>query len=87
MPGFAESFWTPDYISGLEVLYGKLQQGVSENQQIITIATMRATAEELYGSKLEEVAPAVDRVTSGFTKDEGASVRKVRASDGKLAEF
>jgi hypothetical protein len=80
MPEFADSFWTPDYLTGLEVLYGKLQQGVVENQQILTIASMRAAAEETYGSKMEDIAPAVDRFTNGFLKDEGASVRKVGAS-------
>lgn len=77
MPGFADSFWTPDYASGLGVLYGKLQQGISENHQILTIANMRADAEQAYASKIGDIAPAVDRVTTGFDKDEGASVRKV----------
>lgn len=77
MPGFADSFWTPDYATGLGVLYGKLQQGIAENQQILTIASMRADAEEAYASKIGDIAPAVDRITNGFTKDEGASVRKV----------
>jgi hypothetical protein len=78
MPGFADSFWTPDYATGLGVLYGKLQQGVAENKQILTIASMRADAEELYGYRLGEIAPTVDRITTGFGKDDGASVRKVR---------
>ncbi|GAB1211989.1 hypothetical protein ATERTT37_001115 [Aspergillus terreus] len=76
MPGFADSFWTPDYATGLGVLYGKLQQGVAENKQILTIASMRADAEELYGYRLGEIAPTVDRITTGFGKDDGASVRK-----------
>ncbi|PYH78906.1 hypothetical protein BO82DRAFT_290141 [Aspergillus uvarum CBS 121591] len=77
MPGFADSFWTPDYATGLGVLYGKLQQGAVENKQILTIASMRADAEDMYGSKLGDIAPAVDRVTpTGFAKDDGASVRK-----------
>ncbi|PYI10578.1 hypothetical protein BO78DRAFT_204913 [Aspergillus sclerotiicarbonarius CBS 121057] len=77
MPGFADSFWTPDYATGLGVLYGKLQQGAVENKQIITIASMRADAEEQYGLKLGDIAPTVDRVTTtGFGKDDGASVRK-----------
>lgn len=39
---------------------------------------MRAEAEEVYGSKLAEIGPAVDKIQGGFTKDDGASVRKVR---------
>ncbi|KAB8255306.1 hypothetical protein BDV32DRAFT_113957 [Aspergillus pseudonomiae] len=77
MSGFAASFWTPDYATGLGVLYGKLQQGVVENKQIITIASMRADAEDQYGARLGDIAPAVDRLTgAGFAKDDGASVRK-----------
>lgn len=79
MPGFSDSFWTPDYATGLGVLYGKLQQGVVENKQILTIASMRADAEEQYGLRMGEIAPSVDRMTAaGFGKDDGASVRKVR---------
>lgn len=78
MPGFSDSFWTPDYATGLGVLYGKLQQGVVENRQILTIASMRADAEEQYGLRMGDIAPSVDRMTAaGFGKDDGASVRKV----------
>ncbi|KXG47650.1 Fps/Fes/Fer/CIP4 homology [Penicillium griseofulvum] len=77
MPGFSDSFWTPDYASGLGVLYGKLQQGVVENKQILAIASMRAEAEEQYGLRMGDIAPSVDRMTAmGFGKDDGASVRK-----------
>lgn len=77
MPAFSDSFWTPDYAMGLGVLYGKLQQGVVENKQILTIASIRADAEEQYGSRMGDIAPSVDRMTTGFGKDDGASVRKV----------
>jgi hypothetical protein len=62
---------------GLGVLFGKLQQGVIENRQVLTIARMRAEAEEAYGQKLGDIAPAVDRVQGGFSRDDGASTRKV----------
>lgn len=78
MPGFADSFWSADYASGLSVLFSKLQQGIVENQQIITIARLRADAEAQYSNKLGDIAPAIDRMTSGFNRDDGASVRKVR---------
>ncbi|KAJ5729294.1 uncharacterized protein N7483_003802 [Penicillium malachiteum] len=74
MPGFADSFWTPDYATGLGVLYGKLQQGVVENKQILAIASMRADAEEQYGLRMGDIAPSVDRLSAaGFGKDDGAS--------------
>ena len=76
MPGFADSFWSQDYAAGLGVLFGKLQQGVIENQQVLTIAKMRAEAEEMYGRRLGEIAPTTDKMTGGFGKDDGASLRK-----------
>ncbi|KAF2876808.1 Rho-GTPase-activating protein 8 [Massariosphaeria phaeospora] len=74
--GFAGSFWSGDYAGGLGVLFGKLQQGVQENQQILTVARMRADAEELYGNSLGGIGPATERISGGFSRDEGASVRK-----------
>lgn len=86
MPGFAESFWTPDYASGLGVLFTKLQQGIVENQQILAIAKLRADAEQQYSAKLGDIAPAVDRMTAnGFGRDDGASVRK--AYEGVRSEM
>lgn len=79
MPGFADSFWSNDYAGGLGVLFGKLQQGVVENQQVLTIAKMRAEAEEQYGRRLADIVPTTDKMTGGFTRDDGASLRKVLA--------
>ena len=63
--------------AGLGVLFGKLQQGIQENQQVLTVARMRADAEEIYGNSLGTISPASERITGGFSRDEGASVRKV----------
>jgi hypothetical protein len=63
---------------GLGVLFGKLQQGVQENQQMVTLARMRADAEEMYANSLSSITPATERIGGGFSRDEGASVRKVR---------
>lgn len=59
-------------------MFGKLQQGAVENRQILTIARMRSDAEDVYGQKLGDITPATDRMTGGFARDDGASVRKVR---------
>ncbi|KAI1468466.1 uncharacterized protein F4812DRAFT_426946 [Daldinia caldariorum] len=85
MPGFVDSFWSTDYAAGLGVLFTKLQQGVEENKQVLTIARMRAEAEEVYGQRLGDIAPAADKITGGFSRDDGASVRK--AYDGVRAEM
>lgn len=67
------------------MLFGKLQQGVQENQQMLTIARMRAEAEDLYGMKLGEIGSATDRLNGGFSRDDGASVKK--AYDGVRTEM
>jgi hypothetical protein len=58
---------------------------VQENQQMLTVARMRADAEEVYGNSLSAITPSTDRIGGGFTRDDGASVRKVRpgVSPGK----
>ncbi|KAF2405357.1 RhoGAP and Fes/CIP4 domain-containing protein [Trichodelitschia bisporula] len=85
MSSFSNSFWSNDYAGGLGVLFGKLQQGVQENQQVLTICRMRADAEDLYGQKLDDITPATDRIAGGFSRDDGASVRK--AYEGMRTEM
>ncbi|TAQ84074.1 hypothetical protein B7494_g7602 [Chlorociboria aeruginascens] len=85
MPTFADSFWSADYAGGLGVLFGKLQQGIAENEQVLTIARMRAEAEDAYGIRLGDIGPATDKITGGFSRDDGASVRK--AYDGVRTEM
>ena len=46
---------------------------------------MRAEAEEAYGIRLGDIAPAADKIAGGFSKDDGASVRK--AYDGVRTEM
>lgn len=48
-----------------------------ENRQILTLARLRAEAEDVYGQRLADIAPAADRVSGGFSRDDGATVRKV----------
>lgn len=60
------------------MLFGKLQQGVQENDQILTVARMRADAEDLYGNKLGDIEASTNRIGGGFQRDDGASVKKVR---------
>src|ERR1700712_4830569 len=46
---------------------------------------MRSEAEELYSQRLGDMAPAADRINGGFSRDDGASVRK--AYDGVRTEM
>lgn len=50
---------------------------MAENDQILMIARMRAEAEDVYGMRLGEIGAATDRIPAGFSRDDGASVRKV----------
>lgn len=77
MPSFADSFWSADYAGGLGVLFGKLQQGIVENEQLLTTARIRAEAEEQYGRRLADVQSTTDRMSGGFQRDDGASLKKV----------
>lgn len=58
------------------MLFQKLNQGLAENQQILTVARMRAEAEELYSQRLGEIDYATNRIQNGFQRDDGASVKK-----------
>lgn len=66
------------------MLFGKLQQGVRENEQFLTIARLRADAEDLYGQHIGDIIPETDKVQNGFQRDEGASVKKVGAYRGSV---
>ena len=38
---------------------------------------MRADAEDAYGLRMSDIGPAADRLSGGFARDDGASVKKV----------
>lgn len=75
----------PFYL-GLGVLFTKLQQGVQENEQILTVARMRAEAEDTYGQKLGDIEAATNKIEGGFQRDDGASVKKVWTSGRNALE-
>ncbi|KAH9066772.1 hypothetical protein EDB87DRAFT_1678620 [Lactarius vividus] len=69
---FSNSFWTQDYRKGLEVLYDKLEQGASENTEILAFIRARAQAEDDIGVALASIT----KTTSGtaFGADDGATL-------------
>ncbi|EJD48326.1 hypothetical protein AURDEDRAFT_61186 [Auricularia subglabra TFB-10046 SS5] len=67
---FANSFWSQDYRKGLQVLYGKLEQGIDESAEIVSFIRTRAAAERTLGQALAMPGPP-DR---GFGADDGASL-------------
>lgn len=76
---FANSFWSPDYLTGLGVLFDKLDQGVAENAQVVSFITARINLESAYASHLQTAALDNDSsktATQGFNRDEGASLKQ-----------
>lgn len=54
-PSFASSFWThPDYRRGATVLYSRLQDGLDENESVLSLIQQRARAERSYAAMLAE---------------------------------
>ena len=60
---------------------------MQENSQLITVARMRAEAEDAYGMKLGDIETATNRITGGFQKDDGASVKKVCKQEAFDCEY
>ncbi|KIM44972.1 hypothetical protein M413DRAFT_17839 [Hebeloma cylindrosporum] len=70
---FTNSFWSQDYRRGLEVLYGKLEQGIAENDEIVAFVRARAFAESHIASSLGNPA-LTGKPGTGFNADDGASL-------------
>ncbi|KAF9907471.1 hypothetical protein EC991_010936 [Linnemannia zychae] len=75
---FSESFWSNsrgDYVTGINVLHSKLDQGVVEDQEILTYLRERIDVEQRYGNALIEMGNRRLKL-DGFLRDDGASLRK-----------
>lgn len=51
---------------------------MQENEQLLTVARLRAEAEDIYGQKLGDIETATNRIGGGYQRDDGASVKKVQ---------
>ncbi|CAH00417.1 GTPase-activating protein RGD2 [Kluyveromyces lactis] len=60
MPSFAESFWSPDFISGIEALFGKLHKGCDQNDLFIQLFASRMQYEVEFGRHLCNINKGVD---------------------------
>lgn len=57
-PTFANSFWSsPDYRTGVEALYARLQSGLDENASIIALVEHRAALEYSHAEQLATPCP------------------------------
>lgn len=75
MPSFSDSFWTPDFSSGVDIVFSKLNQGCVENQEFIELFTSRMECEEDYGKKLSLLPGNHTPNKNGFDRDDGASLK------------
>ncbi|KAH7335300.1 hypothetical protein B0J17DRAFT_669538 [Rhizoctonia solani] len=80
---FQNSFWTPDYRTGLNVLFGKLEQGIAENAEIVAFIRSRVAAERNLAASLIN-PPLTGTRGTGFDADDGAAL--LRAFQGLQAE-
>lgn len=64
MPIFADSFWSEDLTSGLEVLFDKLYSGCEECDMFIQLFASRMQFEVTYGRQLGGIKNGVDSVDS-----------------------
>lgn len=75
---FAESFWSNsrgDYLTGVDVLHSKIDQGAVEDQEILMYLRERIDVEQRYGNALIEMGNRRLKL-DGFLRDDGASLRK-----------
>lgn len=64
---FSESFWSNsrgDYVHGANVLHAKVDQGVVEDQEILTYLRERIEVEQRYGNALIEMGNRRLRVSA-----------------------
>lgn len=72
---FSQRFWSPNYSTGLETLFSKLNQGIVENSELLALAQARAEAEEAHGARLQTISQNSQPKPQGFGKDDGASMK------------
>ncbi|CCO28439.1 Rho-GTPase-activating protein 8 [Rhizoctonia solani AG-1 IB] len=80
---FQNSFWTPDYRTGLTVLFDKLEQGIAENAEVVAFIRARVAAERNIAASLIN-PPLTGSRGTGFDADDGAAL--LRAFQGLQAE-
>jgi hypothetical protein len=82
---FEDNFWSSseaeheqasyNYRTGLNVLYGKMQQGCVECDEILNFFRQRIAIEEMYANKLCELSET-KLSPHGFNRDDGASLKR-----------
>lgn len=78
--GLASLFWTPDYQTGMSVIFDKLSQGCSENAEVLHAVEERIRLENQYATGLQAFPGKLGPTSSGFDRDEGATLRQAYVS-------
>ena len=60
MPSFADSFWSDDFLSGLEILFKQLRDGCDRSDHFIQLFASRMQFEVSYGRQLCGIQKGVD---------------------------
>lgn len=80
---FTDYFWSSDYQDGVNVLFDKLEQGISENAQLLDFVSCRISLESAYASNLASAVESISNSRNailGFNRDEGASTKQTFVS-------
>lgn len=80
MARFSDSFWSQDYQTGVKAIFGKLRQGIAENNEVLNMIATRVSLETTYAGGLEAFPVKLAPTSSGFDRDEGASLRHAYTS-------
>lgn len=73
---FSTSFWSPDYKTGVAVIFDKLRQGINENTEVLNMVSDRIQIENSYAANLQTFPVSHSPTPNGFNRDEGASLRQ-----------
>lgn len=84
MPNFADSFWSEDLASGLQVLFKELRNGCEECDMYIQLFASRMQFEVNYGRQLGGVSGDIDNLDSMKGK---AGITSVRALLGMTEQM
>ncbi|CAN6674839.1 hypothetical protein TRVA0_068S00144 [Trichomonascus vanleenenianus] len=77
---FSSCFWSPDYLSGVGVIFDKLQQGCAENVETLSMVSDRIVLETSFATGLQAFPQKHAPSLAGFDRDEGATLRQAYVS-------
>lgn len=86
MPNFADSFWSEDLVSGLQVLFEKLYNGCEECDMFIQLFASRMQFEVSYGRQLGGVSAGIDHLDKVKSDPEVSTANALLGMTAQMAE-